>query len=235
MANRREDVATVSQPEVWVRWPVYWSAIWVGALAAVAAVLIFGLMGIALGAHLVGPEYRIVDLKKLGIGALLFSVCGAFFAFVIGGWVAAKMAGILRAEPAMLHGAVTWLVAVPILVVLAALGAGSYMGGWYSGLAGTPSWVPPAGTPYDRPESPSPNATEEERAQFRAALADYHQKVKQWKEDTPKVTRNSALGAVAALLLGLMGSVIGGWMASGEPMTFAYYRTPRETAADQAP
>jgi hypothetical protein len=25
--------------------------------------------------------------------------------------------------------------------------------------------------------------------------------------------------------LGLVGSVIGGWMASGEPMTFTYYRT----------
>jgi hypothetical protein len=26
------------------------------------------------------------------------------------------------------------------------------------------------------------------------------------------------------LLLGLVGAVIGGWMASGEPMTFTYYR-----------
>jgi len=45
-------------------------------------------------------------------------------------------------------------------------------------------------------------------------------------------TRNSALASVAALLLGLIGSVIGGWMASGEPMTFAYYRgRDRESGA----
>ena len=29
---------------------------------------------------------------------------------------------------------------------------------------------------------------------------------------------------VSALLLGLVGSVIGGWMASGEPMTLTHYR-----------
>ena len=28
-----------------------------------------------------------------------------------------------------------------------------------------------------------------------------------------------------SLLLGLMGSVIGGWAASGEPMTFTHYKT----------
>ena len=34
-----------------------------------------------------------------------------------------------------------------------------------------------------------------------------------------------AIPALTALLLGLVGSVIGGWIASGEPMTFTYHRT----------
>lgn len=233
MANKRADTATTPQPEVWVHWPVHWSGIWIGSLAAVAAVLVFGLVGIAVGAHLLGPENRVVDLKKLSIGAMIFSVCGAFFAFAIGGWAATKTAGILRAETGMLHGAVAWLVAVPILVVLAGLGAGSSMGGWYSGLGGTPSWDAPGALPFDRPDPINGTTTEAERIQYRAALADYQQKVKQWKEDTPKVTRNSALGAVAALLLGLMGSVIGGWMASGEPMNIGYYQTQQETVAER--
>ena len=42
--------------------------------------------------------------------------------------------------------------------------------------------------------------------------------------------RNSALATVAALLLGLVGAVIGGWMASGEPMRLGYYR--RRDAAE---
>ena len=112
--DRREAAAEIEY-ERWVHWPVNWSAVWVGALAALVAVLVFGLIGIAVGAHLLGPEHRVVDLKKLGMGALIFSVFSAFVAFVIGGWITGKIAGILRSEPAMLHGAVMWCVAVPLL------------------------------------------------------------------------------------------------------------------------
>jgi hypothetical protein len=223
-ADRREAAAEIEY-ERWVHWPVNWSAVWVGSLATLVTVLLFGLIGIAIGAHLLGPEHRVVDLKKLGIGAMIFSVVSAFFSFVIGGWITGKIAGILRSEPAMLHGAIAWCVAVPLLVALAAIGASSYFGSWFGGLAGTPSWAAPAIAPYDRPDPLAADATAEERAQFKTAQAEYNQKVRQWKEDTPKATRNAAIGAVTALLLGLIGSVIGGWMACGEPMTFTHYQT----------
>ena len=210
--------------EEWQHWPINWSAVWVGGLAALAAALIFGLIGIAVGAHLLGPEHRVVDLHKFGLGALIFSVCGAFFAFVIGGWVTGKIAGILRAEPAMLHGALAWLLATPLLVVLVGLGAGSFFGGWYAGLGGSPAWAAPAAAPFDRPEPLVAGASQEERATYQAALTKYQEQVKQWKEDTPRATRNSALGAVTALLLGLIGSVLGGWLACGEPMSLTYHR-----------
>jgi hypothetical protein len=221
-----QNAATLDEArqERWRHWPVNWTAVWVGALAAFSMVLLFGLFGIALGAHLLGPEHRIVDLKKLSIGALIFSVCGAFFAFAIGGWVAGKIAGVFHAEPAMLYGAMAWLLAVPILALTAGLGAANLFGGWYAGLAGTPSWVAPA-TPFVRPDAPSASATADEMAAYRAQLAEYNRQVKQWNDDTPKATRNSALGAVTALLLGLVGSVIGGWLASGEPMNFTHHRT----------
>jgi len=119
-------------------------------------------------------------------------VCGAFFAFALGGWAAGKILGARHAETSMLHGVIAWLVTVPIFLVLASLGSMSYFGVWYAGLAGTPAWVTPV------------------VADPQTALA---------------LAKNSALGAVAALLLGLVGSVVGGWMASGEPMTVTYYRT----------
>lgn len=214
MESRREPVVVVSQAETWVPWPVSWSAIWVGALAAIALALLFGLVGIALGLHLLGPSGRIVDWHKFGIGALIFSVCGAFFSGGVGGWVAGKIAGILRSEPAMLHGAIVWLVTVPLLLALAALGAGSYFGGWYGGLAGQAVWAPPPSVPSPPLEPAARAAAEQEAA---------------------RVTRNSALGAVTALLLGLVGSVLGGWMASGEPMTFTYYRTRQAMTAPRTP
>src|SRR5262249_48876539 len=114
--TKRAEVAAEMEYEKWVHWPVNWSAVWVGALSGLAAVLLFGLIGIAVGAHLLGPEHRVVDLKKIGLGTLAFSVFSAFLAFAIAGWVAGKVAGTLRSEPAMLHGVIAWLVAIPFLV-----------------------------------------------------------------------------------------------------------------------
>lgn len=125
--------------EVRAAWPLSWSAVWVGTLAAIALALIFGLVGIAVGAHRVGqPLGAWHDMSFL---ALTWSVFGAFISFVVGGWAAAKVGGFRRSEPAMLHGAIAWLIAVPVLVAMTSLGAAAYLGTWYSGLAGTPVWA----------------------------------------------------------------------------------------------
>ena len=191
-----EEVTMVSyadgSTDVQAPWPLSWSAVWVGTLAAVALVLILGLVGIAIGAHRVG--HPLGTWHDMSLLALIWSVLAAFLSFVAGGWAAAKVGGLRRSETAMLHGAIAWLVAVPILLLLSALGASAYFGTWYGGLAGTPAWVTPVAAATQDPA---------------AAIA----------------ARNAAVAAVTALLLGLVGSVIGGWMASGEPMTFTYYRT----------
>jgi hypothetical protein len=198
-ANRRVEVEEVTMVtygeggEVITPWPVSWSAVWVGTLSAVALSLIVGLVGIAVGAHRVGQPFS--AWRDVGFLTLAWSVLGAFLAFALGGWAATKVAGFRRSETAMLHGAIVCLVAVPILLLLASLGAATYLGTWYGGLAGHPAWASPAAAVAQDPAA--------------AAMA----------------ARNSALAAVTALLLGLVGGVIGGWMGSGEPMTFTHYRT----------
>jgi MFS family permease len=172
----------------WRPWLV-WSAVWVGALSALAVGLIIGLIGYAIGAHqLTAP--RTMTFHNVRLITTIFSVGGAFFAFVVGGWVAARFVNARRAEPAILHGVVAWLVTLPMMLALAAVGATAMWGGWYGGLVASPAWM---ATPPTTPE-------------IAAAV------------------RNSALATVVALLLGLVGSVIGGWMASGEPMTLGHYR-----------
>ena len=74
-------------------WTVYWSAAWVGALAAVAMVLLFGLLGIALGAYVGVPMRGYPTWGEFGLGRLIMSIVGAFLAFVVGGWVAGKIVG----------------------------------------------------------------------------------------------------------------------------------------------
>jgi hypothetical protein len=182
------------QDPEWMIWPVSWSAVWVGALTAMAVGTLIGLIGYAVGAN---EASQYVDWKKLHLIGLIFSVGGAFFGYVAGGWVAARIAGRVRSEPAMLHGAIVWLLTIPILLVLGAMGAAGHVGGWYGGLSSVSAGATP--------------------------LSD---------ADMATAVRNNALATALALLIGLIGAVLGGWMASGEPMTFTHYRTrDRVTAA----
>jgi hypothetical protein len=209
MDTKRDELAGACRPEPWVAWPVSWTAVWVGALTALAVGLVLGLAGAALGLHL---ESRNPEQNWYHTAAIIWSAFTAIVSFVAGGWVAARTAGIRRAEPAMLHGAVAWLVAVPLLLAVAALGAGGFYGSWYEGLAGRPAW---AANVAAASESPPPTPAQEERLKEEARAA-----------------RNAALGAVTALLLGLIGSAIGGWWASGDPWNFNEART-RDVALRQ--
>ncbi|HJQ84512.1 MAG TPA: hypothetical protein VKA21_10575 [Candidatus Binatia bacterium] len=178
----------IGTPGVLTAWPVSWSAAWVGALSALAATTIGALCAVAFGAHHIAAPGGRLGPEDLGLPELIASVCIAFFAFVIAGWATARVAGIRRAETAMVHGAIAWLVAMPLLFMLIALGARSYFGGWYGGLAGAPVWAAPG-----------------------TAIA-------------AEAAQEAAGGTVTALLIGLVGAVLGGWMGSGEPMTFTHYR-----------
>jgi len=149
VSSREAEVAVVRHVQSDNYWPINWSSIWVGTLAALALGLVFSLVGAALGAHQLGPGGRIARWSDVGVLALAFAICGAFFSFVVGGWVAGKINGYRKAETDMLHGAIVWLVAVPILVVFAALGGGALFGVWFGGLGLTPVWVTPSAVAAD--------------------------------------------------------------------------------------
>lgn len=185
------------QDQEWVAWPIAWSAVWVGALTALAVGLLVGLIGFALGYN---EMSRYVDWRKVHLISLVFAVAGAFVAFVAGGWVAARIGGRRRSEPAILHGSIVWLLTLPMLLALASVGSIGHFGGWYSGLSGMPAIGAPG------------------------AAAD---------PDVAIALRNNSLATAVALLIGLLGAVIGGWMASGEPMTFTHYRKRDQLAAAQ--
>ena len=180
--------------ESWTAWPVFWTPVIVGALASVVAVVLFGVIGTAVGSWKAGNEGRVTDFSGIGRVAVAYAVFASFFAFVIGGWVTARIAGIRRAEPAILHAAIAFLVATVVLLTLASFG-GAVFNGWYVGLAPSPAVPTPAGQPID-----------------------------------PSVAKAAAAGAAAAavaILLGLVGSVVGGWMGSGERMDFSFRERER--------
>jgi len=198
-------------------WPVNWNGIFLGALATFGALIVVGLSGVALGAHhAAGPGRVVLDWKTVGWGTVIFSVFGTFLSFALGGWVAGQIAGFRRSEPCMLHGACAWLLAIPVLTLLAGMGTAGMYGGWLSGLGPNhPGWsYVSSDAPVVQPIGASandPTATRSARV-----VTD---------DQVARAARNTALTTVAALLLGLMGAVIGGWASSGEPMTFTYHKT----------
>lgn len=125
-------------------WRVNWSAVWVGSLTGVVVALVIGMIGFAVGAH---EASTTIDWHKVRLLSAAFSIGGAFFAFVAGGWAAGRIAGTRRSESAMLHGAIVWLLGTPLLVGLATVGAMTHFGGWYGGLVGAPAWA--AAPPVD--------------------------------------------------------------------------------------
>ena len=184
--ERKPAVAHELRDEIWTAWAINWSAVWVGSLATLSAALIFGLIGTALGAASFKTFSSWHSVARLDVALAVFA---AFFAFAIGGWCAGKISGLRHAEPSILHAAISWAVALPLLLVLLAVGGAAAFGGWYQGLMTPIMAAPPAVAP------------------------------------PPEVIRGTALAAVTSILLGLVGAVIGGWIASGEPMHFTHFRT----------
>lgn len=182
----------------WVGWHISWTAVVAGALAGLIAAVLFSFIATAVGAHK-AVDARILKWADVGPTTIIFSVFGAFLASAIGGWVAARVSGARRAEPAILQGVMAWLVSMALVVFLAALAGGSgLLAGSYLGQL-TPPGAPAAAVASAAPAVVDPNV----------AIA----------------IRNAAIASVLGMLIGLMGSVVGGWMGSGERMHPYHYRT----------
>ena len=97
------------------------------------------------------------------------------------------------------------------------------MGNWYGALSPShPAWADPKIAP---PATTATSSTTTTSTTTSTSTTETTRPQTQAEIDAAKATRNAALGAATAMLLGLMGAVIGGWMASGEPMTFTHWRT----------
>jgi hypothetical protein len=144
-------------------------------------------------------DARVLKWADVPLVTIAFSVFGAFLASAIGAWIAARMSGARLAEPAILHGVVAWLVLMGVVMTLATIAGAHTFAGGYLG-----NLTPPG--------APVPAAA--------AAPVD---------PNVALAIRNAAVGSVLGILIGLMGAVVGAWVASGEPLTIAHYRTARLT------
>jgi hypothetical protein len=115
-----------------------------------ALALVLGLLGTAVGAS---APHTFTSWHAVTLTDLIIVVFTAFLAFVGGGWAAGKIAGFTYSEPSILHAAISWLVAMPLLLLGLAAGGGTAFGGWYGGLTGASPLVAVATSATTAPEA----------------------------------------------------------------------------------
>ena len=120
---------------------VSWGAIFAGAIAALATLLLLSLLGAAVGGSTINPAQGDQPGQGTAIGAAMWFVVSMLLSLFCGGWVAGRMAGIPNKRDGALHGFITWGVASLALVYMLSSAVGSMLGGAASILGHSASLV----------------------------------------------------------------------------------------------
>lgn len=98
---------------------VRWASVIAGLFAAMTALIVLTVLGIAVGLTAYDPGDR---ASGFGLGAGVWAAISALIAFGIGGCVAARTSAVRGSRNGLLNGAMVWTAAIPLL--LFALGGG---------------------------------------------------------------------------------------------------------------
>ena len=174
---------------------VRWGPIWAGLLAALTALVLLSLLGLAIGLTAVdaaqaarqgGPP------PATGWVAAVWGAVSAILAFLAGGYLAGWTAAVFNRRWGALNGALVFLLAVPLVLLLTGMGLGTILGtlGHYAG------------------------ALNVDLGQLRGAASQAGQAAQAVQQgDVGRAAanaRNGAWGALLGVLLGLVASALGG-------------------------
>lgn len=104
---------------------VRWGAVWAGLVTAVATFLLLTTAAVAIGAVAVDSG---ADPEAGSMASGIASAVIALLAFLAGGFVAARTAGVVGRGYGALNGFLVWGLGVVLILALAAMGLGSLFG-----------------------------------------------------------------------------------------------------------
>jgi hypothetical protein len=104
---------------------VRWGAIWAGLLTAIGTFLLLTTAAVAIGAQAIDSGASGDDA---GMAGGIVSAVIALLAFLAGGYVAGKTAGVIGRGYGALNGFLVWALGVVLILALAAFGLGSLFG-----------------------------------------------------------------------------------------------------------
>ncbi len=101
---------------------IRWSSVLGGLFLALGTLVIFGLLGFAVGVSVLDPSGP-APLDRLATGMGVWMAFASLVALFVGSYGAAKLGGSIRRVDGALAGALTWAVALALLVFVIGRGA----------------------------------------------------------------------------------------------------------------
>ncbi|MGH8603528.1 MAG: hypothetical protein ACREXR_12375 [Gammaproteobacteria bacterium] len=123
---------------------IAWGAVFAGVVLAIGIQVLLNMLGTGIGASTIDPlRGNTPDAEVLGISAAVWWILASLIALFVGGWTAARLAGMPRQVDGMLHGLLTW--GLSTLVVFYCLGTivGGLIGGTFNLISGGVAAVAP--------------------------------------------------------------------------------------------
>jgi hypothetical protein len=184
---------------------LHWGAVIAGVLLALAAHVVLGLIGAALG-FAAGAG----DSRATGAAAAIWAIVTPFVATLLGAWLACRMAGAEDGRASSLHGVLVWCIGLiaGALFLTGTMATGAMSAGTAaSGNAGAAQRTLRAETGRATPRGPQAQAQAQDAAKGAAAG-----------------TGAGALAAIAGLLGAFVGAAVSG--RSGRGASSGRWRTP---------
>jgi hypothetical protein len=108
---------------------ISWGSVFAGLIVAIMTSLVLALLGMAIGLSTVNPAEEGNPFAGLGLGAAIWWVVSSLIALFLGGWVAARMAGVPRGFDGAVHGVLTWGLVTLATFYLLGTAVGRIIGG----------------------------------------------------------------------------------------------------------
>ena len=115
---------------------ISWGAVFGGVVLAFAISLLLALLGVGIGLTTIDPQQAggTPSAASLGIGAAIWWMVSTLIAMVVGGYTAARLAGVTARGDGVLHGLITWAFSLLLTFYLLTTAMGAIIGGGFNTL-----------------------------------------------------------------------------------------------------
>lgn len=186
---------------------VQWGPIIAGVVSAIAVFLLMTVLGIALGASVLGPAQ---SAGEIGTWAAVWGAVSAIVSFLVGGWLAAKTAAVDGPFAGLINGLMAGAAGLLLILWLTSTGLGNLFGT----LSSNVGEIANLGQDVAQQQGVTPEEAQGQAAgQAQQAQQQAQEAVAQ--ADNPETfdrVRNSAFGTFLGLLLPLIAAALGGYL-----------------------